>query len=573
MDRLAGFEAYVEQTLEEWNVPGAAVCVMADGEVLLSRGFRWRDWGSRAPFTEDTLFPIASNTKLFTAIAAGLLVEEGKLAWDRPIREFVPSIQFNTEALNAQVTLRDMLAHRTGIHRHDSVWNKAGLSSREIFERLRHLRPVEPLRQSFIYNNLMYAGVGYVIELLSGQPWRDFVRDRLLTPLGMGGTVFSIDEMRAADDFAVPYTEQRDSDELVRVPQVEQLHGAAPAGGMVSNLHDMTSWLRLLMNEGRVGEQQLVPASVLRETLAPAVAFPNALAELRGWRELLNATYGMGRNSGVYRGHLITYHGGTLDGVHSQVMLLPHERIGVISFVLGDHAATLRDTLAYNAIERLLGLEPTPWNERYRPLLRTLKSSMTQARSRAGGEQIANTRPSHARAEYAGDFEHPAYGRVRVREADGALRLSFKGFELPLQHFHYDRFDTPDDEFHGKWSVNFTTDPLGDIASLRMSLDEAEAEFTRSLPLPTPAELERLVGAYRTVSGLDWRVALKDGKLYLCFPGSPDLELAPYKPLRFRIPQFPDRLYTFREEAGAITRLDITWPQGVYLLTRVTDAA
>lgn len=564
------FEEFMSQTLETWNVPGAAVCVVAGDEVLWQQGVGYRDWGTKQPFTARTLFPIASNTKLFTAIAAGLLVEEGKLTWDEPIREKVPQIRFSTDALNNAVTLRDMLAHRTGIHRHDSVWNKSNFTPAEIFDRLRQLRPAESLRQTFMYNNLMYAAVGHVIELVSGQSWASFVRDRLLVPAGMGRTIFSHAEFLASEDRVVPHIEKRDSDELMRLPDEDQLSGATAAGGMVSTLEDMSIWLRVLMNNGRLGDRQIAPQQVLQETLAPAVALPNSLAMTRGWHEILNATYGMGRHTAVYRGRLIAYHGGLLDGVTSQVMLLPHERIGVVTFVVGDSLGALRDTIAYRAIELLLGLDPTPWHGRWLSVKKTLRSAMTQARARAGTERIAGTHPSHSLSDYVGCFRHAAYGDLLISESSDGLRLAFRAVDLPLQHVHYDRFDTPDDELRGKWSVTFVTDPLGDISAVRMVLDQAEAEFVRLAQAPTADALRDLTGTYQTVSGAKWQVLMKNGaRLYLCFPGVTDAELVPYKPSRFRIPQFPDRLYTFGSDEDGTSQLRITGPEGRYLLTRI----
>lgn len=571
---LQDFDAFMSKTLHDWNIPGAAVCVVSGDEILLQRGYGYRDWGTRAPFTTRTLFPIASNTKLFTAIAAGLLVQEGKLAWDEPIRVKVPGLRFSTEALNSAVTLRDMLAHRTGIHRHDSVWNKATFTPAEIFDRVRHLRPAEPLRQSFIYNNLMYAATGHIIHLLSGQRWDSFVRSRLLEPAGMQASLFSHPEYLACPDRAVPYVEKRDSEELIGLPDEDQLHGSTAAGGMVSSLEDMGTWLGILMNEGRLGDRQLVPAQVLDETMAPAIALPNALATMRGWREILNPTYGMGRHTAVYRGHLMSYHGGLLDGVSSQVMFLPHERVGVVSFVIGDSFGVLRDTIAYHAIELLLGLEPTPWHDRWMVVKKAFRGAMTQARARAGAERVEGTHPSHALADYAGEYEHPAYGKVTIAHSRDGLGFAFRAADLPLNHVHYDRFDTVDDELRGKWSLNFLTDPLGDIGALRMVLDQAEAEFVRIPPAPGLEALTGLTGTYESVSGARWQVLVKNGtNLCLCFPGTPDVELVPYKPMRFRIPQFPDRVYAFGSDEAGTFQLRITGPEGGYLLNRLNMAS
>jgi CubicO group peptidase (beta-lactamase class C family) len=142
--------------------------------------------------------PIASNTKLFTAVAAGMLVEEGKLTWDKPVRESVPAIRFYNDQLNNTVTLRDMLSHRTGITRHDTIWYKSDFTRKELFEKLVYLEPQEPMRQTFLYNNLMFAAAGYLIELQSGKTWEQFVKERILDPLKMNSTSYSIADMLKA---------------------------------------------------------------------------------------------------------------------------------------------------------------------------------------------------------------------------------------------------------------------------------------------------------------------------------------------------------------------------------------
>src|SRR3989475_8747762 len=167
--KLAGFDAFMEKALHDWNAPGIGVGIVVNDKLVFAKGYGYRDYEKKLPITANTLFPIASNTKLFTAVAAGFLVEEGKLTWDRPIRESVPTIEFYDSALNNTVTLRDMLAHRTGITRHDSIWYKSDYTTKELFERLRYLEPKEQPRQIFLYNNMMYAGVGYTIQLQSGK--------------------------------------------------------------------------------------------------------------------------------------------------------------------------------------------------------------------------------------------------------------------------------------------------------------------------------------------------------------------------------------------------------------------
>jgi CubicO group peptidase (beta-lactamase class C family) len=567
--KLQGFDEFMEKTLKDWNAPGIGVGVVVDDRLVFAKGYGYRDYEKKLPVTPKTLFPIASNTKLFAAVAAGFLVEEGKLTWNRPIRESVPSIQFYNDSLNSTITLRDMLAHRTGITRHDSIWYKSDYDEQTLFERLKYLEPKEPPRQMFLYNNMMYAGVGYATRLQSGKPWAEYVREKILEPLEMKSTVFTIADMLKHPDYGVPFTEKRDTTEIYKLPYYEETTGLAAAGAIISNIEDLSHWLIALMNEGKYAGKAVLPPRVIRATLEPSIALPNTAAEARGWWEVLNSAYGMGRQTASYRGRLIAFHGGDLPGFHSQVSYMPRERVGVIVFVIGDHAAPLYNPISYNVYERLLGMDQTPWTQRLLEVRLKNKRAGTEARSKAGLGRVANTKPSHPLADYVGEYEHPAYGLLKIGLKDGQLQFQFHKMQFPMTHFHYDRFDTPDDEQDGKWSVNFSTNPQGDIDRATMSLDEAEAVFTRKAPTLDVSLAGRLAGTYETPSGLKFQVAARPGnELYLVFPGQPELKLIPYKGLRFRVREFADLVFEFVEENGQTTALKQTDPSGEYVFKR-----
>jgi CubicO group peptidase (beta-lactamase class C family) len=567
--KLDGFDAYMTKLLADWNAPAVGVGIVAGDRLVFAKGYGYRDWEKKLPFTPTTLAPIASNSKLFTAVAAGLLVQEGKLDWDKPVREAVPTIRFYNDELNNTVTLRDMLAHRTGITRHDTIWYKGNFTRKELFERLVFLEPKEPLRQLFLYNNMMYAAVGQIIELQSGKSWEEYVRERIFQPLGMNSSVYSTADMTSAPDFGVPFTEKRDSSEIYRIPYYEEMAGVAPAGAIISNIEDMSRWLIALMNDGRYAGKQVLPPDVLKATLAPAIALPNTMGEARGFWELLNPVYGMGRWTASYRGHQITYHGGDIDGFHSQVSFMPQEKIGVIVFVIGDHCASLYNTVSYNVYERLLGMSLTPWSERLLEIRAKGKKAGTEARAKAGAEKVPNTTPSHPLAAFAGAYEHPAYGVLTIALEGPQLTFDFHDLRFPLSHFHYDRFDTPDDERYGRWSVNFGTNPQGDVDRAVMSLDESEVTFTRRAETVAPDLLARLAGPYETATGFKFKVVLKeDGFLYLVFPGQPDEQLLPYKGLTFRVKEFSDVTFEFVVEDGVVKALKQRDPSGEFTFTR-----
>jgi CubicO group peptidase (beta-lactamase class C family) len=569
--RLEGFDKYMAQVLVDWNVPGIGVGIVVKDKLVFAKGYGYRDYGQKLPFTPTTTQPIASNTKLFTAIAAGMLVDDGKLDWDTPIRDYVPSIKFYNDDLDRTITIRDMLSHRTGITRHDLIWYKSDFTQKELFNRLRYLEPSQPPRTVFLYNNMMYAGSGYSIELLAGKPWETFVRDRILTPLGMTSTTFTIDDMMKTAEPGVPYTERRDTNELYRIPYYSDAIGVAPAGAINSNIVDMSKWLIALMNDGMHDGKAVLPKSAIRQTLAPSIALPNTALEVRGWGELLNSAYGMGRWTASYRGHLIAYHGGDLPGFHSQVSTMPSDGLGVIVLVIGNHAAPLYNIVTYNVYERLLGLSPTPWSERQNSIRLKNKEVGKLARTKAGAGRVDGTRPSHKLDDYVGEFAHPAYGVLTIGKNGEALTFDFHKIRLPLSHFHYDRFDTPDDEQDGKWSVSFVANPQGEIDRAELSLDEAAVSFTRRVPsaLTSVTTLRQYVGTYETPSGGKFDVVIRPGDtLAIQNPDGTFQNLIPWQPHRFHIKEFADVVFEFRVANGRATELRQTDPSGEFTFVR-----
>ncbi|MDJ0571733.1 MAG: serine hydrolase [Pleurocapsa sp. MO_192.B19] len=570
VDRLQDFDAYMEKLLQDWNAPGVGVGIVAEDKLVFAQGYGDRNYAEKLPFTPKTLFSIGSNTKLFTAIAAGILVEEGKLTWDEPIRDAVPTIRFYNRELDNTVTLRDMLAHRTGITRHDGIWyHQDSLTRKDILDRLKYLKPEAPLRQTFLYNNLMYAAVGYIIELLSGKTWEEFVREKIFQPLEMHSTVYTVAEMVQQSDVGVPFTEKRDSDEIYQIPYYDEFKAVAPAGAIISNIEDISHWLMALMNDGKYFDRQVLSANILKATLEPAIALSNVLGKTYDWWELLNPIYGMGRETVAYRGHLLTYHGGAIDGFHSQISFLPQSKLGAIVFAIGDHCASLSDIVTYDVYERLLDLEQTPWSDRWLDIRLKAKQAGKEARSKAGEDRVANTNPSHSLADYVGEYEHPAYGILKIAMKDNNLHFNLGRINLPLSHFHYDRFDTPDDERYGKRSVNFLTNPQGDIVRAAMSISEAEEIFTR-LPETLDSQLlAKLAGTYETPTDFKFKVVLKqDNFLYLAVPEQPEEKLIPYKNLIFRVQRFSDMTFEFVMENGQASALKQKDPSGEYVLQR-----
>ncbi len=568
--KLLDFDPYMEKLLADWNAPGVGVGIVANDKLVFAKGYGYRDYEKKLPFTSKTLFPIGSNTKLFTSVAAGMLVESGKLKWDQPIRNTIPEIHFDNNELNHSVTLRDMLAHRTGITRHDTMWYKQdSLTRKDVFERIQYMKPEVPLRQTFFYNNNMYAAVGYIIELLSHKSWEEFVREMIFQPLEMHSSVYRICEMLQQSDYGVPFTEKRDSNEIHQIPYYEDTEAIAPAGAIISNIEEISHWLAALMNDGVYLGKQVLPSNILKATMEPAMTRSNSLAEEKGWWELLNPLYGMGREMASYRGHLLTYHGGAIDGFFSQISFLPQHKLGVIVFTIGEHCHFLTNIVTYNVYERLLDLTLTPWSDRWLEVRLKAKEAGKEARAKAGVNKVPNTKPSHSLPDYVGEYAHPIYGTLKIHMKEGELQFKLGKIELPVNHFHYDRFDTPDDERDGKYSLNFLTNPQGDVNKVTISLDQAEVTFIRQAKNLDPQLLEKFAGEYEIPSGFRFQVVLKDDNfLYIIFPGQPTEKLIPYKDLTFKIERFSEMTFEFVMEDGQVKAIKQIDPSGEYSYQR-----
>lgn len=551
--RMKGFDQTVEKILKDWNVPGCGIGIVVKDKLVFARGYGYRDLENRLPVTPNTLFQIASNTKLFTATAVGFLVEEGKIDWDKPARNYVPQLQFYNDELNASVTIRDMLSHRTGISRHDAIWDGSDFSRKELFDRIKYLEPSIPFRSGALYNNMMYVAAGQSVEYLSGQTWEEYVTKKIFEPLEMHHSMFVVEDMLKQPDFMTPYYEKRDTTILLRSLYYTQNQGLGPAGSIISSVNDLSKWVIAQINGGKFKGNQVIPAGIIKETMKPAIPYSSVPDR---YFENLNAMYGMGRITSSYKGHYLTRHGGSIGGIYSNISIMPADSIGVIVFT--NRISQLPGIIAFTVYDRLLGLPETAWSDRGLKDYLKGRETARESRKKPNTDRVLGTNPSHKLADYAGIFEDPAYGRVIVAYRNDSLTFKFNQYELPLYHYHYDRFMTPDDQLYGKWSLMFGTDAQGEISQVKISLDEKEVSFSRVADprLRDPEFLRKLEGLYET-GGNRINIALKDGELIIL--SAPPQHLKPYKGNMFRIREFSDRVVEFiLDESGNPVGLKIT---------------
>ncbi|PYV18915.1 MAG: hypothetical protein DMG21_03370 [Acidobacteria bacterium] len=451
------------------------------------------------------------------------------------MREFIPEFELNDPVASERITPRDLVTHRTGVPRHDMVWYSSDFSRAELVRRLRYLEPSKDIRTAYQYNNLMFMTAGYMVGRLSGMSWEDFVRQYIFTSLDMSGTNFSVSESQKSSDFAMPYQNAKGEVKLIPFHNIDSI---GPAGSINSSAEDMSHYLAFQLGKGAYHGKQLLSENNATQMQSPQMVEQSA----DRYREILLPTYGLGLGVTTYRGHKLVSHGGAIDGFTAQLALLPMDNIGVMVFAnLNSDKDPVPVIVAYNVFDRLLGLEPVPWNARFLEDERKSEASEEEAKKKGFSFQKPGTHPSHDLADYVGEYENQGYGVIRIERDDNNLKLRLNQLTSPLRHFHYDVFEIPENPIDPmeKTKMQFFMDVQGEISSLSIPLEPhvKDIVFTRR---PEKAMTERsflaaLVGQYQ-VGDTTETVSLEgENTLVLLVPGQPKYTLVPVRGTTFNI--------------------------------------
>jgi CubicO group peptidase (beta-lactamase class C family) len=560
---MESIERFVTEQLAAWKVPGCAVAAVRGGQVELTAGWGQRDREAGLPVTRNTLFAIGSVTKAFTATAVGAMVDDGLLEWERPLRDYVPGIRLYDALVTDRLTIVDLLSHRSGLPRHDLTWiGQPGRSRPDIVNRLRFLPLSRDLRQEFQYCNLGYLVAGHVVDSLSGITWEDFVRGRLLGPLGMDRSNLSVGEMLADADHAAAYGHREGA--IVPVPQ-RPLAAMAPAVGVNSSAGDMARWLLAQLADG-----QLDGATVMSAGVASRQHAPHMLAKLPDLPGLTEYAYGLGWSIGRYRDRRLAMHSGGIDGFQTQCMLLPDDGIGV-AVMTNTSSGLMPLVVTCRVLDELLGIDLFDWFAVLKPRFDAGLAGVREARS--ARRVVPGAPPPRPLAAYVGAYEHPGYGTLTITLDGDILKPFFGTLDLSLEHRHYETFDLEWHEIFAQADVfplMFLSDPDGYITALTVPF-EASVEplrFDRRPDAPDPDVLRRLCGAY-AMGPIEVVVALRgEHVLTVTVAGNPPVELEPVRGLRFGL---KDQLGVTAEfeldESGAVTRL-VAQPLGIFRPTR-----
>ncbi|MBA3759059.1 MAG: serine hydrolase [Gemmatimonadales bacterium] len=472
------FDAYVRRVMETFTVPGLSVAIVKDGKVVLAKGYGVRRMGNPAPVDAKTRFGIASNTKLFTATALALLVEEGKIAWDKPVIDYLPSFAMSDPYVTHEMTVRDLLVHRSGLGlgAGDLLWWPPSTYNRkEIAYRIRYIPLSTSFRSAYAYDNVLYLVAGEVIEAVSGQTWEEFVRRRILDKVGMSDSDVRHSGSAEGGNVAGTHAEVNDT---VRPVDPFASNNTNPAGGIMSGAADMAKWMMVQLDSGKVadGSRLFSPASTTqlwREvTPTPIGNLPPLVAGSLGHLRANMAGYALGLNVRDYRGKILRQHTGGLPGYLSKVAMIPELRLGV-AVLTNQESGPAFESIVYHVLDYYLGAKAPDYPALFKQLADENRKKLQTAEQQAAGSRDSTSGPSLPLSKYAGTYRDPWYGDVAIAVEGKGLAIRFTKTSVlvgDLVHWQHDTFLARwrDRELRADAYATFSLKPDGSVDQLKL---------------------------------------------------------------------------------------------------------
>ena len=449
---LRGLGSYVERAMADWEVPGLALAIVKEDEVVLAEGYGTRTLGEDEPVDENTIFAIGSATKGFTTTALGMLVDEGLLEWDRPVIDVLPWFRMHDPWVTREITVRDLVTHRSGLPggRSNLLWYASRYSRREIVRRVRFLEPTAGFRAEYQYQNLMFLTAGLVVEEVTGMTWDDFVRSRILDPLQMGRSVTSVKPLTEFANVASPHASIQGEWQPLPWRDVDNV---GPAGSINSTASDMAQWVRLHLASGEVDGKRLLSRAQSMEMGTPQFVVDPDRA---GSMNVLNRvgagihffTYGLAWQVFDYHGRKVMWHGGNIDGMAAVVAMIPEEQLGLV-ILTNRNGGTVRDALMLRIFDAFLGGVDRDWS---RELL-AFERRQQQDSHRTEDVSAPAERSAPPLTTLTGWYEDQLLGRAHVVERGAGLAIDLEtGLSGSLVHRNGNTFEVIFDDL-GLWAT------------------------------------------------------------------------------------------------------------------------
>ena len=507
--RLARFDGFVESVQKQFDVPGVAVAIVKDGQVMMERGYGVREMGTPARVDAHTMFAIASNTKAFTTAALNMLQDEGKLKTTDRVIDHLPWFRMSDPYVTREMRIRDLLAHRSGLSLGAGdllYWPTTTYTTREVAERLKDVPLTGGFREQYAYDNILFGVAQLVVEEASGMSFKQFLDSRIFRPLGMAETRYNSDDLKPGDNVATGHAKFDFKD--LRPVGVTSWRNVSGAGGLYSSVHDLSKWMNVqlagglisssthagsgdnakrLFSEARQREMWtvLTPIPVGRPVvpeLAPMV--PNFVG------------YGQGWQLSDYAGKRLVWHTGGWPGQVSRLTLVPGEKLGVVVLTSGEVGQAFH-AITYEALDMMLGHSGNDWLQAYAASFAKAQGNADEDWQKHVAARDATSKPSLALSKYVGSYRDPWYGDVLVRQGPKGLEMQFaKTAELlgDIEHWQHDSFIVRwrDRGLNADAFVNFSLDADGKIREMRMEavspLTDFSFDFQDLRLVPVPAK-------------------------------------------------------------------------------------
>jgi CubicO group peptidase (beta-lactamase class C family) len=470
--QMPELDSYINTTMKAWHVPGVAVGIVQGSTPVYLRGFGVRDIRTKSPVTPDTLFDIGSCTKAFTSASIAMLVDEKKMNWDDKVNKSIPYFHLMDPTADENVTIRDLLTHRTGLPGADLIWYGNSFSREEVVRHAAFVRSSAGFRTLFQYQNVMYVALGVAVANVSGLTWDDFVKQRIFAPLGMTESDTSAIDAQRSADFASPHEMRHGTVEAIPWKNID---AAGPAGSINSSVRDMAKWIALQLNEGEFDGKRLISTKSMDEMHQPQIVVPPGEIPTVFFPDSMQLTYGFGWFIQDYRGHQLILHPGDIDGFEALTVLIPEIHTGY-EVLVNKGGDSYRQALGYHIADVLLHLPEKDWDAYFKKSDADMESQEKKQVASWESKRNPDTHPSHALEAYAAEYDNPAYGDAHVVAEDGRLTVRFHGVTSPLEYFQYDTFLIRfNPESDNRSRLTFHQDADGTISSF----DMAGAHFER----------------------------------------------------------------------------------------------
>lgn len=481
----AQIDQIAERGLDRFNVTGAAVGIVKDGDIVLLRGYGWRDRAAKKPVDENTIFNIASNSKAFTAAALGILVDEGVLTWDTRVREILPDFRLYDDYATQEMTIRDLLTHRSGLGVGAGdlmLWPQPNKFTRtDIVHGLRYFKPVRSFRSGYAYDNTLYIVAGEVIAAATGMPYEAFIDKRIMKPLGLRTCFAGKMSRNAQRNVALPYTVDAEPKVIDRAKITNLPIASVAAGGLRCSVHDMTAWMQTQLAGGLAPNGQRIFSQIQRDEMwhpQTVMAVPPSLAERN--RTHFRA-YGLGWRLADRQGYKEVSHTGTLAGMRSYVTLIPELDLGVVILSNGE-SSYLRKSLMDSIVNAYLGAPKEDWVAVYAQEAEQFAAAHREKKQLGTPCPAPSHRPD---TDYTGVYEDPWFGAVEI--SGDAQGYTIQSQKSPRLVGTLTPCDTPN-VFMVRWTdrtlddgdafMQFESDFDGTITGMRMARVDPAADWS-----------------------------------------------------------------------------------------------